>query len=64
MQIQCILTDSGGKVMWSENERIVPSIASSMDTVEWASLRDNPALIEEQYRKAARYLAEKVVERL
>ncbi len=64
MQIQCTLTDSGGKVMWSENERIVPSIASSMDTVEWTSLRDNPALIEEQYRKAARYLAEKVVERL
>jgi hypothetical protein len=64
MQLQCTLTDSSGKVMWSENERIFPSIASSMDIMQWSNLIDNPALIEEQYRKAARYLAKIMVARL
>ena len=61
MQIKCALTDSTGKVIWSESERIMPSIASPMETTTWAQLRDNPKSIEDQWRKAAHYLAEKVV---
>jgi hypothetical protein len=64
MQIQCALTDSTGKVLWSESERILPSIASPMETTTWAQLRDNPKLIEVQWRKAAHFLAKKVVDTL
>jgi uncharacterized membrane protein len=64
MQIKCALTDSTGKVLWSESERILPSIASPMETTTWAQLRDNPKLIEEQWRKAAHFLAKKVVDTL
>lgn len=64
MQIQCALTDSSGKVLWSESERILPSIASPMESTTWAQLRDNPKLIEEQWRKAAHFLATKVVSTL
>jgi hypothetical protein len=61
MHIKCALTDSSGKVLWSESERILPSIASPMETTTWAQLRDNPKLIEAQWRKAANFLAKKVV---
>ena len=61
LQIKCALTDSSGKVLWSESERILPSIASPMETTTWAQLHDNPKLIEAQWRKAANYLAKKVV---
>ena len=64
MQIKCALTDSSGKVLWSESERILPSIASPMETTTWAQLRDNPKLIEAQWRKAAHFLATKVVNTL
>jgi len=61
MQIQCALTDSTGKVLWSESERIFPSIASPMETTTWKQLHDDPKMIDAQWRKAARYLATKVV---
>ena len=61
MQIKCALTDSSGKVLWTESERILPSIASPMETTTWTQLRDDPKLIEAQWRKAANYLAKKVV---
>ncbi len=61
MQIKCALTDSSGKVLWSESERILPSIASPMETTTWAQLRDDPKLIEAQWRKAANYIAKKMV---
>jgi hypothetical protein len=61
LQIKCALTDSSGKVLWSESERILPSIASPMETTTWTQLRDNPKLIEAQWRKAANFLAKKVV---
>lgn len=61
MQIACALTDSSGKVLWSESERILPSIASPMEPTTWAALRDDPRQIEAQWRKAAQYLAKKVV---
>ena len=64
MHIKCALTDSTGKVLWSESERILPSIASPMETTTWAQLRENPKLIEAQWRKAARFLALKVVSTL
>jgi hypothetical protein len=55
------LTDSSGKVLWSESERILPSIASPMETTTWKQLHDDPKMIDAQWRKAARYLANKVV---
>jgi hypothetical protein len=64
MQIKGEMTDSAGKVMWSESERILPSIASPMEATTWAQMHDNPKSIDEQWRKAARYLAQKVVQTL
>jgi len=64
MQISCEMKDAGGKVLWSESERMLPSIASPMQTTTWTQLHDNPKSIEEEWRKAARYLAQKVVQSL
>jgi hypothetical protein len=64
MQLKGEMTDSAGKVMWSESERILPSIASPMAPTTWAQMHDNPKSIDEQWRKAAHYLAQKVVETL
>jgi hypothetical protein len=61
MQIETTLTDSAGKVLWKESERILPSIASPMQTTTWTQLHDNPKSIEEEWRKAAHYLAQKIV---
>lgn len=64
MQIKCEMTDNAGKVMWSESERIMPSIASPMEPTTWAQMHDNPKSVAEQWRKAAHYLAQKVVQTL
>lgn len=64
LQIKCQLNDASGKLLWSESERMLPSIASPMESTTWAQLHDNPKNIEEQWRKAAHYLAKKVVETL
>lgn len=61
MQIESKMTDSTGKVLWSESERILPSIASPMQTTTWTQLHDNPQTIEQEWRKAAHYLAQKIV---
>jgi hypothetical protein len=58
------MKDSTGKVMWTESERMLPSIASPMEPSTWTQMHDNPKSIDEQWRKAAHYLAQKVVETL
>jgi hypothetical protein len=48
-------------VLWSESERILPFIAREMETTTWKQLHDDPKMIDAQWHKAARYLANKVV---
>jgi hypothetical protein len=62
--IKTDLVDSSGKLLWSANERMLPSIASPMERTTWEAMRDNPKLIEEQWRKASRYLGKKIVDEL
>jgi len=62
--IKCDMVDSSGKLLWSANERMLPSIASPMEPTTWEALRDNPKQIEEHWRKAARYLGKKILEEL
>lgn len=64
LQIQCDLIDASGRLLWSANDRMLPSIASPMESTTWEQLRDNPKQIEEQWRKASRYLAGKIVAEL
>jgi hypothetical protein len=64
MWIKCDLVDGSGKLLWSANERMLPSIASPMESTTWEDMRDNPKQIEEQWRKASRYLAKKIVDDL
>jgi hypothetical protein len=64
MQLKGEMKDSTGKVMWTESERMLPSIASPMEPTTWTQMHDNPKSIDEQWRKAAHYLAQKVVETL
>lgn len=64
MQIKGELTDSSGKVLWTESERMLPSIASPMDSTTWKQLHDNPKEIEQEWRKAASYLAKKIINTL
>ncbi len=64
VQLKADMTDSSGKLLWSESERMLPSIASPMESTTWEQLRANPKLIEEDWRKAARYLAKKMVDAL
>jgi hypothetical protein len=62
--IKCDMVDSTGKLLWSANERMLPSIASPMEPTTWDELRANPKRIEEQWRKASRHLGKKIVDEL
>ena len=59
--IKCDMVDGSGKLLWSQNERMLPSIASPMKPTTWEEMRDNPKKIEEEWRTASRYLAKKIV---
>jgi hypothetical protein len=61
IMLKCDMVDGTGKVLWSANERMLPSIASPMESISWEEMRDNPKIIEQQWRKALRYLAKRVV---
>ncbi|TAK92315.1 MAG: hypothetical protein EPO06_00435 [Burkholderiaceae bacterium] len=62
--IECNLVDDSGKVIWTAADRLLPSIASPMETTSWEALRDNPTIIEDQLRKASRYVALKIIQTL
>lgn len=64
LQIKCEMLDSTGKVLWSESERMLPTIGSPMEAVAWDQIGNNPKRIEEEWRKASRYLAKKIVDQL
>lgn len=64
LRISVEMKDRGGRVLWSGSEGMSPSIASPMESTAWTALGQDPWVIEEQWRKAARYLAEKVVRTL
>jgi hypothetical protein len=59
--VQCDMVDGAGKVIWSSSERMGPSIASPMEAMAWERLVKDPKLMEEQWRKAARFAAKKIV---
>ncbi|HKA39881.1 MAG TPA: hypothetical protein VKD25_08930 [Burkholderiales bacterium] len=61
LQIKCDMVDNSGKLLWSANDRMLSSIASPMQPTTWEQLRDNPKQIEEEWRKASRYLARKII---
>lgn len=61
MQIQCALTDSTGKVLWTGTAQIYPSVGNGPEGTTWKQLHDSPWVVEDQWRKAARYLAQKAV---
>ena len=61
LSVKCDMVDVTGKVIWSAGDRIGPSIANPVDPTTWTAMRDNPKLIEEQWRKAARLIAQKIV---
>jgi hypothetical protein len=62
--IKCDMVDEAGKLLWSANERMMPSVASPMESTTWEELRDDPKQLEEQWRKASRYLAKKIIDDL
>jgi hypothetical protein len=62
--IKADMVDSSGKLLWSANDRMLPSIASPIEPTTWEELRDNPKEIEAQWRKASRHLAKKIVDEL
>lgn len=64
LQIKSDMIDGSGKLVWSASDRMLPSIASPMDSVTWSELASDPKQIEEQLRKAASYLAKKIVQEL
>jgi ABC-type uncharacterized transport system auxiliary subunit len=59
--IKCDLVDASGRLLWSENERMLPSVANPMESTTWKEMADNPAKVEDDWRKAAAYLAKKIV---
>jgi hypothetical protein len=64
LDYKCDMVDDAGKLLWSAGERMGPSIASPMEAVPWDKLRDNPKQMEEEWRKAAAYLAKQIVAKL
>ena len=49
MHIKAELTESTGRVLWTDTESMLPSIASPMDSTTWQQLRDDPKLIEAKH---------------
>jgi hypothetical protein len=64
LSIKCEIVDGAGQVIWNSNDRMGPSIANPMESMTWAQMHDDPKQIEEQLRKAAKYLAKKIIAEL
>lgn len=64
MAIKCDLVDASDRVMWSANDRMLPSIASKAEPTSWEAMRDDPKKIEEEWRGAARIIAKNIVDEL
>ncbi|MES2075483.1 MAG: hypothetical protein V4462_07685 [Pseudomonadota bacterium] len=64
MQIKCDIVDASGKLLWSANERMLPSIASPMESTTWTTLHDDPKQIEQRWRLAAKHLATNIIKEL
>jgi len=64
MYLKCDLVDSTDRVMWSANDRLLPSVASKIDATSWEEMRDDPKKIEEGWRKAAQIIAKNIVDEL
>ena len=64
LMIKCDMVDSSGRTIWSASDRMLPSVASPMESTTWEELRDNPKRIEEEWRKASRFLAKAIVQQL
>jgi hypothetical protein len=60
-KISAAMTDNAGKLMWTESEMMLPSVMSPMDATPWEKLRTDPKLVEQDWRKASRYLAKKII---
>jgi len=64
LHIKCDMIDGNGKIIWHASDRMLPSIASPMVALPWDQLTSDPKQIEEQLRKAAKFLAEKLIKEL
>lgn len=61
LMVKCDMVDSTGKVLWSAGDRMGPSIVNPIEPTTWKAMHDNPKLIEEQWRKASRVIAQNIV---
>jgi hypothetical protein len=59
--IKCDMVDGSGKQLWSANERMLPSIASPVEATTWEAMAGDPKKIEDEWRKASKILAQKIV---
>lgn len=64
LYIKCEMIDSSGRIIWSASDRLLPSIASPMDSIAWTQLTNDPKKIEEQLRMASKFLADKLIKEL
>jgi hypothetical protein len=62
--MKCDMVDGAGRVIWSASGRMLPSIASPIEPTTWDAMRDNPAVIEAEWRKAARHIARQIVDEI
>lgn len=64
IQVKLEMVDGAGRLLWTESERILPSVASPMESTTWKEMADNPAKVEDELRKAAAYVVKKIVAEL
>ncbi len=60
-KISAAMTDGTGKLMWTESEMMLPSVLSPMEATPWVKLRTDPKVVEQDWRKASRYIAQKII---
>lgn len=58
--LRCDILDAGGKVVWSTSERL-STLGNPHEAIKPEAMRDNPALIEQSWRAAAKGLATNIV---
>ena len=62
--VQCEMKDSTGKLLWAGNDRILPSIASSIESTNWEEMQKNPQLAEKRLREGLRVVANTIMQEL
>ena len=60
VMLKCDMKDDTGKVIWSAGDRLLPSIASPIESTSWETILQTPSLATQRFREAVKIIATKI----